>query len=152
MHPIIFLWAHPRSMSTAIERIMRERGDLYCMHEPFLHYYYIEESNKRLPYFNADDDHPTGYEATRDSILRLAEKSPVFAKDMSYYVIPELLEDHEFCTQIRHCFLIRSPLKSILSYYRLDPEVSLDEIGIDSQWLHYQGIEQLGLPARLFKP
>ena len=23
MHPVIFLWAHPRSMSTAIERIMR---------------------------------------------------------------------------------------------------------------------------------
>ena len=41
MNPIIFLCAHPRSMSTAIERIMRERGDLDCLHEPFLHYYYF---------------------------------------------------------------------------------------------------------------
>jgi hypothetical protein len=28
MHPIIALWSHPRSMSTANERLMRVRGDL----------------------------------------------------------------------------------------------------------------------------
>lgn len=33
--PIIALWAHPRSMSTAIERIMRERNDLCCL-QPFI--------------------------------------------------------------------------------------------------------------------
>ena len=31
-HPLIALWSHPRSMSTATERIMRERGDLDCAH------------------------------------------------------------------------------------------------------------------------
>ena len=75
----------------------------------------------------------------------MAEKGPVFAKDMSYYVMPELLDDHEFCARIKHCFLIRHPLKSILSYYKLDPELSLDEIGLQSQWEHYQGIQKLGL-------
>jgi hypothetical protein len=39
MHPLIALWSHPRSMSTAIERVMRERGDLDCAHEPFLYDY-----------------------------------------------------------------------------------------------------------------
>ncbi|MCO5125978.1 MAG: hypothetical protein M9957_01250 [Rhodobacteraceae bacterium] len=38
-HPIIAMWSHPRSMSTAIERIMRERGDLDCLHEPFMYDY-----------------------------------------------------------------------------------------------------------------
>ena len=51
MNPIVFLWAHPRSMSTAIERVMRERGDFECLHEPFLHHYYLERSNKPLPHF-----------------------------------------------------------------------------------------------------
>lgn len=32
--PIIALWCHPRSMSTAMERVMRERGDCRCFHEP----------------------------------------------------------------------------------------------------------------------
>lgn len=40
MYPIVFLRAQPRSMSTAIERIMRERGDCDCQHEAFLHYCY----------------------------------------------------------------------------------------------------------------
>ncbi|MEZ5772185.1 MAG: hypothetical protein R3D61_11380 [Defluviimonas denitrificans] len=40
-HPIIAMWSHPRSMSTAIERIMRERGDLDCLHEPFMYDYYV---------------------------------------------------------------------------------------------------------------
>ena len=48
-HPIIALWVHPRSMSTAIERIMRERGDLDCLHEPFMYYYYVGLGKRELP-------------------------------------------------------------------------------------------------------
>ena len=70
MHPVIILWAHPRSMSTAIERVMRERGDFDCLHEPFLHYYYIERSAKPLPHFDTEQDHPSSYAETRDMILR----------------------------------------------------------------------------------
>ena len=69
MNPIIFLWAHPRSMSTALERIMRERGDLNCLHAPFLHYYYQHRTNKPLPHFERRVDHPDSYEETRDYIL-----------------------------------------------------------------------------------
>jgi hypothetical protein len=95
MHPIIILWAHPRSMSTAIERIMRDRGDFDCLHEPFLHYYYLEPSGgKPLPHFDSEQDHPVGYAETRDMILQRAEQAPVFAKDMSYYVVPEIMHHH----------------------------------------------------------
>lgn len=145
MHPIIFLWAHPRSVSTATERVMRERGDLQCLHEPFLHYYYLQKTGKKLALFDSEEDHPDSYEATRDMVLEKAETSPVFAKDMSYYVMPELLEDREFCERIVHCFLIRHPYKSILSYYRLDPDFSCEEVGLAAQWQHFQGIEKIGL-------
>ena len=40
MNPITFLWVHPRSMSTAIERVMLERGyfESYLEHHlPFYH-------------------------------------------------------------------------------------------------------------------
>ena len=146
MHPIIVLWAHPRSMSTAIERVMRERGDFDCLHEPFLHYYYLERcGGKPLPHFDSEQEHPVSYTETRDMILQHAEQAPVFAKDMSYYVVPEILQDHEFCRRIRHCFLIRNPLRSIMSYYKLDPDLVLDEIGIEAQWQHLQGLQQLGI-------
>ena len=78
-------------------------------------------------------------------MLERAEKAPVFAKDMSYYVIPEILEDLEFCRRVRHCFLIRNPLRSIMSYYKLDNSVTLAEIGIEAQWRHFAGLQALGI-------
>jgi hypothetical protein len=145
MNPVIFLWAHPRSMSTAIERVMRERGDFDCLHEPFLRYYYLERSAKQLLYFDTAEDHPTSYAATRDMILARAQRGPVFAKDMSYYIMPEMLEDPEFCECVRHCFLIRNPMRAIMSYYRLDNDVDLYEIGIEAQWQQLEGLQQQGI-------
>jgi hypothetical protein len=60
MNPIIFLWAHPRSMSTAIERVMRERGDFDCLYEPFLRCYYLVRVNKPLPHCQSTP-HLKGY-------------------------------------------------------------------------------------------
>ena len=145
MHPVIILWAHPRSMSTALERVMRERGDHQCLHEPFLRYYYLTKTGKELPHFDATDDHPNDYAGTREAILNKAGTSPVFVKDMSYYVMPEILDDVEFCKKVRHCFLIRHPVKSILSYYKLDNKVSSDEIGFEAQWKHLIGLEAMGI-------
>ncbi len=149
MNPVIILWAHPRSMSTAIERVMRERGDFECLHEPFLHYYYLDKTGKALPHFASEAGHPTSYAATREWILECAEAGPVFAKDMSYYVMPELLDDVDFCRRVRHCFLIRDPLRAILSYYRLDPAVAPGEIGIEAQWRQFEGLRELGIDNSL---
>ena len=145
MNPIIFLWAHPCSMSTAIERVMRERGDLDCVHEPFLHYYYHRRSRRSLPHFSSDEQWPSSYAGVRDLILERAERAPVFATDMSYYVMPELIDDSRFCRRIRHCFLIRNPLHSILSYYRLDPGVTLREIGLEAQWQQHCLLRDSGI-------
>ena len=145
MHPIIFLWAHPRSMSTAIERIMRERGDLNCLHEPFLHYYYAKNTNKSLAYFDPDNAYPDSYQQTRELILKQAKTGPVFAKDMSYYLLDDLLADSAFFKRITHCFLIRDQRRAIASYYKLDPGISLEEIGLESQWQHFQAAQQAGL-------
>ena len=46
------LWSHPRSMSTATERIMRERGDLDCAHEPFMYDYYVHRKRRVMPHFD----------------------------------------------------------------------------------------------------
>lgn len=59
--------------------------------------------------------------------------------------MPELLEDVDFCRRVRHCFLIRNPMRSIMSYYKLDNQLTLDEIGLEAQWQHFDGLRKLGI-------
>lgn len=139
-HPIIALWSHPRSMSTAFERIMRSRGDFDCLHEPFMYDYYVNRSRKEMPHFNAIDGHPRSYEDIRRMIFTRAENGPVFFKDMSYYVVPHVLKDDAFLDRVTHSFLIRDPKASILSYARLDPGILLEEIGLEAQWRHAEAV------------
>jgi len=97
---------------------MRERGDFQCLHEPFMYYYYLNQNHRDMPHFKPQPDHPVRYEEVRDMILHKAQTSPVFFKDMSYYVDSELMADMEFCESVTHCFLIRDPQAAIASYYR----------------------------------
>lgn len=142
--PIFAIWAHPRSMSTAVERIMRERGDLDCSHEPFMYDYYVHRRAGEMPHFDIDPAHPTAYDDIRDSLLQRAEKGPVCIKDMSYYVMPHILEDVGFARRLHNVFLVRSPYAAMASYHRIDPGMSSEEIGIAAQWAHYQGLVARG--------
>jgi hypothetical protein len=143
MNMIILLWAHPRSMSTAMERIMRERGDCHCLHEPFLYYYYLHLGRKQFPHFDADPDRPTGFMDIVAMMRRQSEAGTVFAKDMAYYVLPEIFDHPELASAFHHAFLVRDPRKSILSYYRLDPKLLREEIGLKAQWRLFQWIRQV---------
>lgn len=142
-YPIIGLWSHPRSMSTATERIMRERGDLRCFHEPFMFLYYVGDGVKEMPHFMADPDHPTSYEGIRDMLLAAGETGPVFFKDMSYYVLDRMKADEPFARRLTNSFLIRDPAKSIASFYRKDKGVLLEEIGLEAQFHHFQWLAEL---------
>lgn len=144
MYPIYALWSHPRSMSTAMERVMRERGDLDCAHEPFMYDYYVHRAVREMPHFDVQPDHPVSYIDIRNDLLRRAEAGPVFFKDMSYYVMPHLLEDAEFGAALTNIFLIRDPQAAIASYFKLDPEATLDEIGLEAQWAHYSALRDRG--------
>lgn len=142
-HPVYAMWSHPRSMSTAIERIMRERGDLDCAHEPFMYDYYVSRSNE-MPHFDVDPDHPKTYAGIRDMLLERAESGPVFIKDMSYYVMPHILDDAGFAERLVNIFLVRRPRAAMISYNKIDPNVTSDEIGILAQWRHFQGLQERG--------
>lgn len=122
---------------------MRERGDLDCLHEPFMYYYYIERQVRAMPYFDVDASQPVNYQDIAQALYDRAQNSPVFFKDMSYYVIPEILNDEALLIRLTHSFLIRNPLKSIMSYHKLDNEVTLDEIGLEAQWKLYEKIQQV---------
>lgn len=128
-------------MSTATERIMRERGDLTCIHEPFLYNYYVHRAVRDLPHFEIDPQKPVAFHEAVDDLMAHAARGPVFFKDMSFYVVPDLFEHPALAHDFSHAFLIRDPRKAILSYHRLDPDLTLDEIGIEAQWRHVRWLK-----------
>ena len=126
---------------------MPERGDLDCAHEPFMYDYYVHRGIRVMPHFDIRPDHPVSYATIRDHLIARSERGPVFFKDMSYYVMPHILDDAIFAERLVNTFLIRDPVASITSYHKLDPEVTLDEIGEDRFELRCQS--HLGATQRV---
>lgn len=79
----VALWAVPRSISTAFERVFVERDDFEVLHEPFSAYYYGED---RLSdrYADVEPQAENNYERVLANILEPRE-SRVFVKDMAYH-------------------------------------------------------------------
>ena len=119
---------------------MWQRGDMRTLHEPFIYLYYIGDERKSLKFFDPDPDHPTSYEGIKSMIIEAAQSSTVFVKDMSYFVAPYAEADREFLRQVSNTYLIRTPERSIPSYYKLDSEVTREEIGVDAVYRHFQWV------------
>ena len=143
MKSIIALWAHPRSLSTVFERVMMKRGDFEVLHEPFSYEYYVHKQRREVSDMVIDTDHPQRYADIKDYILGVAERRAVFFKDMAYYCWENLVRDEAFLSGISSTFLIRNPSKSIASYYSLDPDVTLEEIGYESQFYVFERVVDL---------
>ena len=127
-HPIVVLWAVPRSASTAFERMMIERGDHHVVDEPFsAHYYFGAE--KVSPRFDAVEPASRPGEILA-ALEEAAERGPVFVKDMAYHVAsfatPELLG------RFRNAFMIREPLVATASLAAHWPDFTEEEAGFDA--------------------
>ncbi len=132
MNKIVALWAIPRSTSTAFEWMMRQRGDLDCLHEPFGEAWYQGE-DPLWPRFQPGDKTTPGL--TLDSvwadIKARAERGPVFLKDFPHYV--NHMWTPEFLGHFTHAFLIRDPAKTITSMYDKWPDFDEAEVGFPEQ-------------------
>ncbi len=132
MHPIIKLWAVPRSTSTAFEWMMRQRKDLHCLHEPFGEAWYQGEE-PLWPRLTADSLRIPGLtlNSVWQKLVSLAQDQPVFSKDFPHYV------DHMWTDErlglFTHSFLIRDPAKTITSMYDKWPDFHVKEVGFPEQ-------------------
>ena len=131
MNKVIALWTYPRTVSTAFERVMMERGDFEVLHEPFSYLYYVHEKTATIQQEFIDPDHPVTYSAIREMIFETAKKRPLFFKDMAAHCFENLVNDSDFLSCVTNTFLIRDPAKTIASYYALNPDVSNSEIGCE---------------------
>ena len=132
MHPIIALWAVPRSTSTAFEWMMRQRGDLDCLHEPFGEAWYQGE-DPLWPRFQPGDKTTPNLtiESVWEAINAKAENGPVFIKDFPHYI--NHMWDEAFLSHFTHAFLIRDPAKTLTSLYARWPDFDELEVGNPEQ-------------------
>ena len=132
MNKIIALWCTPRSTSTAFEWMMRQRGDLYCMHEPFGEAWYQGEEPLWPRYKDGDKTTPgLTLESVWDNMQKLAKMHKIFFKDFPHYI--SHIWNKEFLSHFTHCFLIRDPAKTITSIYNKWPDFSELEVGFPEQ-------------------
>ena len=132
MHKIVALWAVPRSTSTAFEWMMRQRGDLDCLHEPFGEAWYQGE-DPFWPRYKAGEKTTKGLtiESVWEDIQARAEVGPVFLKDFPHYI--NHMWTPEFLSRFTHAFLIRDPAKTISSMYNKWPDFDELEVGFPEQ-------------------
>ena len=132
MHKIVALWAIPRSTSTAFEWMMRQRGDLECLHEPFGEAWYQGEAPLWHRYQPGAVTTPgLTLESVWDDIQARAEKGPVFLKDFPHYI--SHMWTPEFLANFTHAFLIRDPAKTITSMHDKWPDFHEGEVGFPEQ-------------------
>jgi len=132
MHKIIALWAVPRSTSTAFEWMVRQRGDLDCLHEPYGEAWYQGEE-PLWPRVTQDSLRTPGLtlESVHADLQHRAGRGPVFIKDFPHYV--DHMWDAEMTGMFVHSFLIRDPAKTITSIYDKWPDFHEDEVGFPEQ-------------------
>jgi hypothetical protein len=127
---MLVLWATPRTVSTAFERMIIERGDHLVLDEPWSRAYYFgpERHSDRFELTFPEST----YAAAEAGVLAAGDAgSPVFVKDMAYHAAPGISD--EALAAMTHTFLIRDPLAALSSLHRRWPDFTDAEAGYGAQ-------------------
>ncbi len=124
----VALWAVPKSISTAFERVFVERNDFEVFHEPFSASYYYSEDRLSDRYSNVKSEAAHNFQNILASILKPLEKR-VFVKDMAYHA--KRVMGLEFVSNFANTFIIRNPKYVIASLHKMWPDFTLEETGFE---------------------
>lgn len=126
---ILVLWATPRTVSTAFERMMIERGDHLVLDEPWSRAYYFgpQRRSHRFALTFAESTYP----AVEAGVLDAGDSERVFVKDMAYHAVPAISDDA--LAAMTHTFLIREPSAALTSLAREWPDFTDGEAGYEAQ-------------------
>lgn len=143
MARMLALWATPRTLSTAFERMMIERGDHLVVDEPFSvpHYFGPERRSDRF----SETEPTASYASVVDELSRLADGWPVFVKDMAYHALFPL--DRPFLARATNTFLVRDPALALPSLWRMWPDFTWEEAGYEALAALFRVAGQDGPPV-----
>lgn len=131
----VALWAVPRSISTAFERVFVERGDFRVLHEPFSMSYYFSPDRRSERFTDGEVKEEYRFEKVLSEVLSPGEK-PVFFKDMAYHIAS--IMDRELVDRFRNTFLMRDPRAVLYSYAKKWPDFTFEEAGYEELYRLYE--------------
>jgi hypothetical protein len=135
------LWAVPRSLSTAFERVFVERGDFEVFHEPFSASYYFGPGRRSDRFAEREPKEEHHHENVLRKLLAPGDK-PVFFKDMAYHVAGFM--DREFVQNFTNTFIIREPKQVLSSLYEMWPDFTIEEAGYEQLYRLSRYAAELG--------
>jgi hypothetical protein len=133
MRPLA-LWATPRTVSTAFDKMMRVRGDHVVLTEPFSAAWYHGPERRSTRFGEVEPD--ATFDAVLTEVLTVAARDPVFVKDMAYHLGPLLRPD--VLGRFHSSFLVRDPAWAIPSLLRKWPDAGEVEAGYGAQLRCYR--------------
>jgi hypothetical protein len=125
-----FLWATPRSVSTAFGRCMASHPDVTLIHEPFTDTYYFGPERKSARYGDLLQPASAGgcaAEAVNDRLRKAGLANTVFIKELAFQGEPFI--DDDIIAQATHTLIVRRPAVVASSLKKLKPDFSEDEFG-----------------------
>jgi hypothetical protein len=127
------MWSGPRNISTALLRSWGARTDTYVTDEP-LYAHYLQATGIHHPVRREIID--TYENDWRKVVAWLTGpvpegKSLWYQKHMTHHMIPEVGRD--WMLGLTNCFLIREPGAVILSYSKVRPEPTPEDLGFPQQ-------------------
>ena len=137
----VALWAVPRSISTAFERVFVERDDFEVLHEPFSASYYYGEDRLSDRFADAEPKSEYSYERVLEDIFRPREHR-VFLKDMAYQAKKVL--SPEFASRFVNTFIVRDPKYVLVSLYEMWPDFTLEETGYEDLYRLFRYATDVG--------
>ena len=137
------MWSGPRNISTALMRSWESRSDTFVIDEPF-YAHYLSVTNV---------DHPG-----RDEIIQNGETdqsvvskglisdtddscSIYFQKHMTHHMIQSV--DRNWMKDVVNCFLIRNPKDMILSYAKVNSNLSMHLLGLQEQYELFEYVTKI---------
>lgn len=127
------MWSGPRNISTAMMRSWGNRADTTVIDEPFYaHYlqytgYDHPDANKIIATYETD------WSAIVDGLIGKipTNKSIYYQKHMTHHMLDHI--DRAWMKQVTNCFLIRDPGRMIVSFAKVIPDPTLDQMGLSQQ-------------------
>lgn len=126
---VLALWATPRTVSTAFERMMIERRDHLVLDEPWSRAYYFGPQRCSDRYRLTFPE--STFAAVEAGVLTAGTSMPVFFKDMAYHAAPGITDGA--LRSMTHTFLVRDPRAALRSLHERWPDFTDDEAGYAAQ-------------------
>ena len=141
MNKIICLWSCPRNVSTALMYSFAQRSDTTVFDEP-LYAHYLKNSGLNHPAREQvlDAQENDGEKVVKQIILKKRDKIS-FHKLMTHFLINI---DLDFLSKVNNVIFIRDPKEIIVSYSKVIPNPSMEDIGVEQQYELYQHLIKVG--------